>query len=190
MKAASRAAARTSRPIVLPEAQPYWLPLTSAKTSVMRPPVTSTAPGMSKPLARSSLLSGTKVTAPKMAVTAIGTFTNRTQRQEAYWVRTPPRISPIAAPPAVIAEKMPSARLRSLPSANTTVSRASADGDMSAPPMPCTPRAVMSSPRLPAMPPSSEANANSEAPVMKTFRRPMRSPSLPPSSRNPPNVRV
>ena len=76
------------------------------------------------------------------------------------------------------------------PSSKTTVSSDSAAGDISAPPRPCSARAAMSRPRLPASPPSSEATANSTAPTRKTLRRPSRSASLPPSSRKPPKVRV
>ena len=62
------------------------------------------------------------------AATAIGTLTNSTHRQLTYSVSKPPRIRPMAAPPAVMADQMPSARLRSLPSAKTTVSSDSAAG--------------------------------------------------------------
>jgi hypothetical protein len=77
-----------------------------------------------------------------------------------------------------MAAQMPSARLRSSPSSKTTVSSDRAAGDMSAPPRPCTRRATMSRPRLPASPPSSEATANSTAPKRKTVRRPSRSAEL------------
>ena len=100
--------------------------------------MTRKAPGTSKPRARSSRLSGTYLSAPTTATAAIGTLTKNTQRQEAYSVRTPPRIRPRAAPPAVMAAQMPRARLRSSPSSKTTVISDSAAGDMSAPPRPCT----------------------------------------------------
>ena len=61
----------------------------------------------------------------------------------------------MAAPPAVMAEKTPSALLRSSPSGKTVVSRDSAAGDMSAPPRPCTSRAAMSRPWGSANPPAS-----------------------------------
>ena len=52
----------------------------------------------------------------------------------------------MAAPPAEMAAQTPSARLRSRPSAKTTVSIDSAAGAISAPPRPWTSRAAMSRP--------------------------------------------
>jgi len=54
--------------------------------------------------------------------------------------------------------------------------------DAIAPPAPWTKRAPISSPWLSARPQSTEANVNSARPPMKTFLRPIRSPSRPASS--------
>ena len=61
-------------------------------------------------------------------MSAIGTLTPRHQRQEAYSVRTPPRTSPIAAPPPEIAPNTPNARARSFGATNVTVMSESAAG--------------------------------------------------------------
>ena len=48
-----------------------------------------------------------------MAIAAKNRLTYRVQRQEKYWVRTPPRIRPTAPPPAATDPKTPNARPRS-----------------------------------------------------------------------------
>ena len=54
-------------------------------------------------------------------ISATGTLTPRHQRHEAYSVRTPPMIRPMAAPPPASAPKTPNALARSLGSVNVTV---------------------------------------------------------------------
>ncbi len=54
-------------------------------------------------------------------------------------------------------------------------------GVSSAPPMPCSTRAMISVSGLGARPHSSDATANHVVPITKTRRRPNRSPSDPPS---------
>ena len=58
---------------------------------------------------------------------------------------------------------------------------ASDPGVSSAPPMPCTTRAAISTRTFGARPHSSEAAANQVTPIRNTRRRPNRSPSEPPS---------
>src|SRR4051794_31165037 len=57
-------------------------------------------------------------------------------------------------------------------------------------PTPWATRAESICPSVWAMPPSSEASANTATPTMKTLRRPSRSPARPPSSSRPPKASV
>ena len=84
---------------------------------------------------------------------------------------------------------MPSARLRSAPSAKMVMTIDSAAGNTTAAPTPCRPRITISTVSLPASPHASEAAANTASPTMKTRRRPSRSAARPPSSINPPKLR-
>ena len=74
----------------------------------------------------------------------IGTLTNSTHSQPAYWVRMPPSSTPAAPPEPATAPQTPSARLRSAPSAKVVVTSDSAAGEMIAAPRPWTARAAMS----------------------------------------------
>ena len=103
---------------------------------------------------------------------------------------TPPSSTPAAPPAPPMAPQMPTARLRAAPSVKVVVRIESEAGAMIAPPSPCTARAAMSTPWLSAMPPASEATANSVSPATNTRRRPSRSAARPPSSRNPAKVTV
>ena len=67
---------------------------------------------------------------------------------------------------------------------------ASEPGVSSAPPMPCSARAAMSTPMSGASPHSAEASANQITPMRKIRRRPSRSPSAPPSRISPARVSV
>ena len=66
----------------------------------------------------------------------IGTLTNSTQRQLRPLVRMPPSSTPAAPPAPATAPQMPSARLRSEPSANVVVMIDSAAGETIAAPEP------------------------------------------------------
>ena len=61
--------------------------------------MTVTAPGMSYPRRIGLLLSVTKRVAAMAVTMAMGTLISSVQRQDAYCVRTPPRMRPMAAPP-------------------------------------------------------------------------------------------
>ena len=74
----------------------------------------------------------------RTATIPIGRLTKKTQRHEKSSVSTPPSISPTAPPPAAIALQMPSAFVRSRPSAKVVVTIESAAGETSAAPRPCT----------------------------------------------------
>ena len=115
----------------------------------------------------------------------IGTLMKNAHGQPGPWTSSPPgtELKAAAAPPA--APKMPMARLRSGPSANVCEMIASAFGAASAAPRPCAARATISTSSEPASPPSSDAPARIATPAISTFRCPVRSPTRPPSSRNP-----
>ena len=119
-----------------------------------------------------------------------GTLTKKIHGQEKYWVSTPPRTRPTAEPPIAIAAQTPSARARSLPSANVVAMIDSAAGEISAAPSPCSARAPMSMPELEARPSSSDAPVKITSPIRKIRLRPSRSPARPPSKRKPPNTRA
>jgi hypothetical protein len=85
---------------------------------------------------------------------------------------------------------MPSARLRSAPSANVVVMIDSAAGETIAAPRPWIARATISHASDCANPPASDANENTISPIMNMRLRPSRSARRPPSSRKPPNVSV
>lgn len=61
--------------------------------------------------------------------------------------------------------------------------------DTTAPPKPCTARAAISSVCEGATPHASDASVNTTRPARNMRRWPYRSPSRPPSSRQPPNVK-
>ena len=100
----------------------------------------------------------------------------------------PPKSTPAAAPEPPSAPQMPSALFRSAPSRNVVVTIESAAGEMIAAPMPCTARAPIRTPMLPARPQTSEAIVKRVRPTRKMRLRPSRSAMRPPSSRKPPNV--
>ena len=105
-----------------------------------------TAPATSKwrgPLIR---LSGRMRVAKSAVARPIGTFTNSTHSQPAYWVSMPPSSTPAAPPEPATAPHTPSARLRSAPSAKVVVTIDSAAGERIAAPRPCTARAATSQP--------------------------------------------
>ncbi len=83
----------------------------------------------------------------------------------------------------------PIAAARSSPWKDAEI-RASDPGVSSAPPMPCSARAPISTSIEGANPHSAEASANQTTPIRKIRRRPNRSPSEPPSRMNPARVSV
>ncbi len=189
MKPASSAAASAASSSVEPDTQPAVCALTRAYTRAISPPVMVTAPAMSiRPAVDGARLSGTKRRASSRVMAPTGRLTKNTHCQEASWVRTPPSSRPTAPPPMATALQTPRARARSLPSAKVVVSTERAAGDTSAPPRPCRARPATSSAADPAKPLNSEAAEKSAMPIMKSRRRPKRSPARPPSRRNPPKV--
>jgi hypothetical protein len=95
---------------------------------------------------------------------------------------TPPTSGPIATAPPTVAPQTPKAVARSLPWNSWPIS-ASEVANMAAPPMPCRPRARLSRVGSPAIPQRNEAKVKMPKPIVKTRRRPSRSPSEPAVSR-------
>src|SRR5262245_50077411 len=95
----------------------------------------------------------------------------------------PPMGGPAAADMAEKPAQVPIARPRSS-SSNAAPMIASEHGIKSAAPTPCTARAASSCAALAARPHHSDAAAKIAVPMMKTRRRPSRSPAAPPISRN------
>src|SRR5882724_2298782 len=112
---------------------------------------------------------------------------NRHQRHERYSVRTPPRISPTALPPAATEPKTLKALARSRGSLNAPTRVPRADGASTAPNTPCSARAVTRTANEPAAPPIAEAMANPTRPATNTHLRLNMSPSRPPTSSRLPN---
>src|SRR6267143_1070426 len=125
--------------------------------------------------------------APTTAIAANARLTYRHQRHERYSVSTPPRISPMALPPAATEPKTPKALPRSRGSLNVLTSVPRADGARMAPNAPCSARAVTRTTNEPAAPPIAEAMANPTRPVINTHLRLNMSPSRPPTSSRLPN---
>jgi hypothetical protein len=73
---------------------------------------------------------------------------------------------PNAPPPAAIALQIPSALVRSFPSANVVVTIESAAGETSAAPRPCNARPPISTPEEVAMPLISDAMVKTATPAM------------------------
>ena len=74
--------------------------------------------------------------------------------------------------------------------ANAAWMMASEPGVSSAPPMPCSARAAISTPMSGARPHRAEVIANQVTPMRNTRRRPNLSPSAPPSRISPASVSV
>ena len=103
-------------------------------------------------------------------------------------VSIPPASTPMAPPAPLTAPNAPSALLRSAPSGNIARISDIAAGAIIAAPRPSAARAATSIPGDPASPQASEATVNKPAPAIRIARRPSRSASRPPSSKNPPNA--
>ena len=93
-------------------------------------------------------------------------------------------------PPAITKPKTPIAFARSAGSVKRNMISENATAETTAPPRPCTARAPISSPFELDRPQASEASVNDAIPIRNSRRCPKMSPSRPPSSRKPPNVRM
>ena len=113
----------------------------------------------------------------------IGTLTKKIASQPRPSVSTPPTSGPTATAAPVVAPHSPSAVPRSGPW-KATARSASAVANMSAPPTPWSARARLSMSGEPASPQSRDAAVKIAIPVTNTRRRPIRSATDPPVSRN------
>ena len=108
----------------------------------------------------------------------MGRLTKKIQRQPAHVVRAPPTSGPIATAAPTVAPQIPKAVPRSLPW-NSWERMASETANMTAPPIPWTPRARLRKRGEVAAPQAAEAAVKSTTPPMKTRFRPSRSPRVP-----------
>ena len=113
----------------------------------------------------------------------MGTLIQKIHCQDAYSVMPPPMTGPSATPRPPIAPHSPSARPRRS-GAVTLASRVSVSGMTIAPPTPCTARAAISTPMLGASAAAALASGEHGQPDASSRRRPNRSPSAAPVSRN------
>ena len=110
-----------------------------------------------------------------IAIEPIGTLTRNTARQENVSTSSPPTTGPRAIEMPIMPPHTPIACARSRGSVKTLRMIDIATGLSIEPPIACSARAAMSSPRLGASAHSSEPIENSVSPIWKTRRRPMRS---------------
>ena len=176
--AVPQASEAASRPMKLAEPQPQPGALTRA--SATRPTAAASSPApirSGRPLARSSLLSGTTLTARTMAASPTGRLTQNTQRQLTS-TRPPPITGPSAAPRAPRADQVPRAFGRA--GAGTAASRSDRDAGTIAPaPAAWMTRAAISAATPGASPHSSDPALNAASPATKNRRRPIRSAHRP-----------
>jgi hypothetical protein len=152
------------------------------------PPVPSSAPGTSKPASPERRGDSPLASRYAAVITTaqIGTLMYSTHRQPGPAEMTPPRNTPKTPEKPPIAPHAPSALTRSVPALKLVVRMDSAAGVIRAAPIPWASRAPTSVPAFGAAPPRTEVIANTAVPMTSVTRRPSRSASRPPSSRNPP----
>jgi hypothetical protein len=91
-------------------------------------------------------------------------------------------------PPAATNPNTPIALARCAGSGKSDSTSDSATAEATAPPRPCTARAAIRNPCPGASPHASDAAVNTLIPAANSRRCPNKSPSRPPSSKNPPYV--
>ena len=104
-----------------------------------------------------------------------------------FWRTAPPASGPPATAMPAVPAQIPMARPRS-PGGKTFVMTASVVGWTAAPPMPITARHRMSATGLSLMAARTDPSAKMLSPMSRTFRRPMRSPTMPQEKRSPANT--
>ncbi len=122
--------------------------------------------------------SGTKASTAAMPRTATGTPIRKTAPHQKCASTAPPASGPPATAIPAVPAQMPMARPRS-PGGNTLVMTASVVGWTAAPPTPMTARQTISSRGLALKAANTEPTAKMPSPMSRTFRRPMRSPTMP-----------
>ena len=167
--------------------QPWLLPRTSPNTMPNKPAVISMTPTGSRrpaPARLSRASSSTGSTAMPM-----GTLIQKIHCQDAESVTAPPMTGPSAAPRPTMAPQRPSARPRRCGGV-TLAMRVRVSGMTIAAPMPWTARAAISVSMLGASAAAALAAVNTVTPMISRRRRPNRSPSAAPVSRNTAKVSV
>ena len=145
--------------------------------------MTSTCPTGSRRRGRGARDSGTNTAVSTMAASTTGRLTRKIARQEMAETRKPPSTGPSAIEIPNIAPHTPMACARSRGSSKTLRMIDIATGVSAAPPIACTMRKTISSPRLGAIAHSSDPSPNSASPAWNTRRRPSRS-AVEPASRS------
>ena len=155
------------------------------------PTVTSIAPGTSR-LGRTASgcsRTGTNSGIAMSRATPIGTLMANTHRQPASDVSTPPSTTPRAEPALASADHTPSALPRLGP-VYSVMTVASAAGDISAAPTPCSARPTSRTAAPPESAHTIDDAMNSDKPSRVTRRAPTRSAIRPPRSISPPKNTV
>ena len=151
--------------------------------------MTSTVPGMSSVVAVGSLDSSTAYRVTAAATTPIGTLIQKTADQSTWSTRKPPSSGPSASPSDEMPAQIPIAVATCL-RGNAVTMIESESGFMSAPPEPCTARAMISWWSFVASAHAAELRVKMASPTRNMRFRPKRSPSLPPSRISAANVRT
>ena len=183
-KTTSRATPAAIAPMAVALPQPHswvcWIPNTVSPT----PMQTRTRPGTSTRAGRVSVL-GRAMAMSTSATMATGMLTQKMARQ-VHWLRTPPRIGPMAVNPPATPKKMAMARPRSF-TGNAPTTIATAAGYMIAPPRPWSTRndTIQASAPEPAgvRPHIVDAPANTTMPMTTILECPMVSASRPPKAK-------
>ena len=158
--------------------QPSALPRTVPKTRATRPIVSSPSPSGSS----GRLGPNDSATAGRTAAKAVrpsGTLTRKIQRQPSPSVSSPPTSGPTARASPMVAAHAPTAPARRGPGYAAAIS-GMAVASSSPPPIPCTPRARLSTSGASAAAHAPEASVKTASPAAKTRRRPTRSASAAP----------
>ena len=108
-----------------------------------------------------------------------GTPMRNTEPHQKNSRSTPPRTGPIAPPAEYAAIQTPIAVVRCFGSRNIVKISERVDGAIVAPAIPMTARLAMSISELVEKAASRDASAKPAAPPSRSFRRPIRSPSVP-----------
>ena len=177
-KSTSRTTAATKRAMITVLVQPCLLPSIRPRIRQSSPPVSVTRPGGSR-RACSGSFDSCSFAEPRMtAPTPIGMLTRKIQRHDSQEVSMPPASGPTATAAPIVAPQMPNAVPRSRPW-NSCDRRASAVANISAPPRPWTPRAMIRNRGSFEAPQAAEATVKSTTPIRKSRLRPYRSASAP-----------
>ena len=188
-KAVSRTTAPARQATITGLPQPSALPRIRPKMSRKSAAEKVTRPPQSIGCGSVALMLTSFVSVMTRAPIPIGTLTKKIHSQPRLSVRIPPISGPTATAPPTVAPQIPIAVARSRPS-NSWAIRASEVANIAAAPAPCRPRPKFSIVGSLESPQSAEATMNRPKPMLKTRRRPSRSPIEPKTSRKEARVRA